>query len=111
MAWGVTLMRPWPRFRNASSTRAERRNRGATAIAHGRLPALAVVEHFEADQLVDVARGQRGLIELHAELLHANGGDVDHKVRSRGPGAGRLPKCKETDCTERSLRISTVFSA
>ena len=40
---------------------------------------LAVIEHFEPDELVDIAGGEGGLIELHPELLHADGGNVDHR--------------------------------
>ena len=53
--------------------------------APDRLTRLAVVQDLEADQLVDVAGGQRGLIELHAELLHPDGGDVNHAVCTNVP--------------------------
>ena len=42
------------------------------------LALLAVAEHLEANQLIDIMRGQRCLIELHAELFHANRSDGDH---------------------------------
>ena len=32
-------------------------------------------------ELVDVAGGQGGLVELHPELLHADSGNVDHSKR------------------------------
>ena len=51
------------------------------AAAH-RLGLLAVAEHLEPDQLVDVAGAQGGLVELHAELLHPDRGDADHRRRS-----------------------------
>ena len=54
------------------------RRRLFLASAHGRLPGLAVVQHLEAHKLVDVAGGERRLIELHPELLHTDGSDVDH---------------------------------
>jgi len=50
---------------------------------HRRLRAVAVIEHLEADQLIDVTGGQRSLVELHAELLHPNRGDVDHRFESK----------------------------
>jgi hypothetical protein len=40
---------------------------------------ISVVQHFEADELVDVLGGQGSLIELHAKLLHAKCGDTDHR--------------------------------
>ena len=49
------------------------------APAADRLRLLAVTEHLEPDQLVDVAGGQGGLVELHPELLHPDGGDADHR--------------------------------
>ena len=48
------------------------------AAAADRLALLAVAEDLEPDELVDVAGGERGLVELHPELLHPNGGDADH---------------------------------
>jgi hypothetical protein len=44
---------------------------------------VVVVENLEAHQLVDVVRRQRGLIELHAELLHPYRGYADHKSPSK----------------------------
>ena len=49
------------------------------AAAHAGLRAVAVVQDFEPNQLVDIAGGQGGLVELHPELLHPDGGDVDHR--------------------------------
>jgi hypothetical protein len=52
---------------------------------------VGVTEDLEAHELVDVLRGERGLVELHPELLHADGRNVDHgdvavSVRkSKGP--------------------------
>ena len=74
------------------------RRRGAwprLAAAHRRLRAVAVAEHLEADQLVDVAGGQGRLVELDPELLHADRGNVDH-------GVGVFQRRKEWDFTERT---------
>ena len=49
--------------------------------ADRRLGLLAVAEHLEPDELVDIAGGEGGLVELHAELLHPYGGNVDHRKR------------------------------
>ena len=48
------------------------------AILRRRLTRLAVVEDLEPHKLVDVSGGEGGLIELHPELLHTDGSDVDH---------------------------------
>ena len=65
------------------------RRRRLLPLAANRLAVFAVVEHLEPDELVDVAGGQGGLVELHAELLHPNRGDADHRqscpVRYVGP--------------------------
>ena len=45
---------------------------------------VAVIQDFEANELVDVAGGQRSLIELHPELLHPDSGNVDHR-QTLGP--------------------------
>ena len=48
---------------------------------------VAVAEDLEPDELVDVTGGERSLVELHAELLHPDGGNVDHgEVRTAPPG-------------------------
>ena len=63
----------------------------AAAAAHGLVALVAVAQDLEAHELVDVVGGQRGLVELHPELLHPDGGNVDHgdvavSVRnSKGP--------------------------
>ena len=44
---------------------------------------VLVAQHFESDELVDIAGRQRGLIELHAELLHPDSGYADHKSPSK----------------------------
>ena len=51
----------------------------ALPAADRRLGLLAVAQHLEADELVDVTGGQGGLVELDSELLHPNRGDVDHR--------------------------------
>ena len=53
------------------------------AAARRRLRAVAVAQHLESDKLVDVTGRQRSLVELHAELLHPNRGDVDHRFESK----------------------------
>ena len=50
----------------------------SASASHWRVRLLGVTEDLEADELVDVLGRQRGLIELHAELLHSNRRDVDH---------------------------------
>ena len=50
------------------------------ASAADPLRLLAVTEDFEAHELVDVLRGERGLVELHAELLHPDRCDANHKL-------------------------------
>jgi hypothetical protein len=45
-----------------------------------------VTEDLESDELVDVAGGQRGLIELHAKLLHFDCGNADHRFRPEADG-------------------------
>src|SRR5688500_7878572 len=40
---------------------------------------LAVAQHFEPDELVDVTGSEGGLVELDSELLHLDGGDVNHR--------------------------------
>ena len=61
-----------------------RRGRRLLAAAAHRLRLLAVAEHLEPDQLVDVAGAQGGLVELHAELLHPNRGDANHRLWVEG---------------------------
>ena len=51
-----------------------------------------VVEDLETDELVDVTGTQGRLIELHPELLHPDGGDVDHR---------------DADCSDRTSTNST----
>jgi hypothetical protein len=53
---------------------------GASALAASdrRLVLFAVAQHLETDQLVDVARRERRLVELNAELLHSNGRNTNH---------------------------------
>ena len=55
-----------------------RRRQAFPAPAPDRLPALAIAEDLEANELVDVAGTERCLVELDAELLHADRGDADH---------------------------------
>jgi hypothetical protein len=43
------------------------------------------------------------LVELHAELLHADSCYVDHRFRIR-------TRSKETDCIDALVTISTIFS-
>ena len=45
----------------------------------GLLALVAVAQHFETHELVDVLGGQGSLIELHAKLLHSKRGDADHR--------------------------------
>ena len=45
-----------------------------------------VAEDLESNEFVDVAGGKGGLIELHAELLHPNSGDTDHRFRPEAVG-------------------------
>jgi len=82
-----------------------RRRHAGTWLAapHGGLGAVAVAKHLKADKLVDVAGGQGRLVELDPELLHPNGGNVDH-------GVGVFQRRKEWDFTEQTPRISTVIS-
>src|SRR5690606_6569115 len=86
----------------------------ALAAANRRVPLVPVAEHFETDELVDVPRSQRCLIELHAELLHADGRDVDHDDAPHGwPGrirmarAGAGPPFKSRDCIPRRSSSET----
>ena len=65
------------------------RRRLSASTANGRLAGLAVVEHFEPYQLVDVLGGQRSLIELHTKLLHSDGSHVYHVRSSPAPFNGR----------------------
>src|SRR5688572_9174256 len=58
-----------------------RRRPPALAPPDRRLGLLAVAQHLEADELVDVTGGEGGLVELDSELLHLDGGDVNHKKR------------------------------
>ena len=52
--------------------------RGLFAAAADGLAGLAVTKDLETNELVDVAGSQRGLVELHAELLHADSSHVYH---------------------------------
>src|SRR5581483_11678883 len=70
---------------------------------------VAVVQHFEADKLVDVVRGERGLIELDPELLHPNCRYVDHRRPVPSPRKTARPH-KSSDFTEQRRLISTVFA-
>ena len=54
-----------------------RRRGGSSSAAAYRLRLFAVVEDLEPHELVDVVGGERCLVELHAELLHPDGGDAD----------------------------------
>ena len=58
----------------------------ALPAADRRLGLLAVAQHFEPHQLVDITGGQGGLVELDPELLHPDGGDVDHRDHCRAVG-------------------------
>ena len=71
------------------------------------LPGLAVVQHLEANQLVDVSGSQRGLIELHPKLLHPDGSHVNHSVLVPAEIA---PRTEEANCSGLPPRISTRFS-
>ena len=56
------------------------------------LARFAVVQHLEANELVDVAGSQRGLVEVDPELLHPDRSHVDHASLSldgRFPAYGR----------------------
>src|SRR5205814_2427581 len=58
------------------------RRRGARlllAAADRRLRRVSVAQDLEPNQFVDIARRQRSMVELHAELLHPNRGNVDHR--------------------------------
>src|SRR5262249_45367866 len=50
------------------------RIRFLTSAPYRRLRCFAVAQHLESDQLVDVAGGQRRLVELDPELLHPDSG-------------------------------------
>ena len=63
---------------------------GLALAALAVLPGLAIAEDLESNELVDIAGSQRGLIELHAELLHPNGSHVNHARVT--PGGGRPPQ-------------------
>src|SRR5262245_6602415 len=69
--------------------------RGAPApAAHWLVSLIAVAQDLETHELVDVVGSQGGLIELHAELVHADGGDVEHggpSARRSGTGAETGP--------------------
>ena len=43
-----------------------------------RVVLLAVRQHLEPHEFVDVDGRQGGLVELDSELLHADGGNIDH---------------------------------
>jgi hypothetical protein len=47
------------------------------------LSLILIAQHFEPDELVDVAGREGGLVELHAELLHSNRGYADHLSPSK----------------------------
>ena len=52
----------------------------ARVAPHARRAALlAVAQHLEAHELVDVLGRERSLIELHAKLLHPERGDANHR--------------------------------
>ena len=53
---------------------------GPLAAAHARLPPFAVAQNLEPDELIYVTGSQGSLVELHAELLHANRGNIDHRL-------------------------------
>jgi hypothetical protein len=55
-----------------------RRRHALPASPADRLRPFSVTQHFETDELVDVACAEGSLVELHAELLHADRGDADH---------------------------------
>jgi len=44
------------------------------------LRGIAVIENLKPDELVDVTGRERRLVELHAELLHADRGNVNHRM-------------------------------
>jgi hypothetical protein len=52
---------------------------GAAAHARAAAALIAVAQHFEPHELVDVFGSQGSLIELHAKLLHSKCGDTDHR--------------------------------
>ncbi len=56
------------------------------AASHGLMALVPVAQHFEADQLADIAGSERRLKKVHLKLLHANGCDGDHRVVAPSPG-------------------------
>src|SRR5581483_1919818 len=101
------------------------------AAAHRRLRLIAITQNLESNELVDVTGRQGSLVELHPKLLHADGGNVNHRSIS-AVGRPRWsvsawktsptgPPVHETDaapgdgsgqdanCTDPLATISTVF--
>src|SRR5690606_33295782 len=81
------------------------------APSHGRVAVVAVAEHFKADELVDIPRSQRCLVELYAELLHADVRVIVHGDAPNGrpaasdwlSGTGRYAP-KSRDCIPAARR-------
>jgi hypothetical protein len=66
------------------------RRRLLLAAAHGLLPGIAVTQHLETNELIDILGRESGLVELHAKLLHPDRSDADHsKLPSAPPVAAR----------------------
>ena len=83
---GLVARRDAPLEKIPVHLRRLRQPRLLLAAAHWRLRVLAVAQDLEPHQLVDVTGGQRSLVELHAELLHPNRGDVDHRFEAQTRG-------------------------
>ena len=82
-----------------SPLRAARKRAALFLAANALGPLVLVTQHFESDELVDITGGKRGLIELHAELLHPNSGYADHKSPT-----------KESDSIVCARAHSTLFA-
>jgi hypothetical protein len=50
------------------------------------VPLVAVPQHLETHELINIVGRQRCLIELHAELVHADCGNIHHRFASRRAG-------------------------
>src|SRR5262245_44778160 len=71
---------------------------------------VCVIQHLEPDKLVDITGSQGRLVELDAELLHADRSHVDHGITFAPAGHRPATAVKERDFTGRLCTISTVFS-
>jgi hypothetical protein len=58
------------------------------------LARVSIAQDLEANELVDILRGESGLVKLHAKLLHPYRSDADHSGFPSGPHQAAKESCE-----------------